>query len=95
MNSNSPNNSPNSQNSTNIHIHLEKENGNNSDISVSYEKFQKMLFLSNALNDGWSIKKRKDSYIFTKNHEGKKEVLEDSYLLEFMKKNMNFNDLLK
>lgn len=91
MNSNSPNNSP---NSTNIHVHLEKENGN-SDISVSYEKFQKMLFLSNALNDGWSIKKRKDSYIFTKNHEGKKEVLEDSYLLEFMKKNMNFNDLLK
>jgi hypothetical protein len=51
--------------------------------------------LSNTLNDGWSIKKRKDSYIFTKNHEGKKEVLEDSYLLEFMKKNMSFNDLLK
>jgi len=69
------------------------ENGNK--ISIENIKFQKMLFLSNALNNGWSIKKRKDSYIFTKNHEGKKEVLEDSYLLEFMKKNMNFNDLLK
>jgi hypothetical protein len=54
-----------------------------------------MLFLSNALNDGWAIKKRKESYIFTKNHEGKKEVLEDSYLLEFIKKNTDFKELLK
>jgi len=86
----------NSQDSSkSIHIHLEKEQNKEHDISISYEKFQKMLFLSNALNDGWAIKKRKESYIFTKNHEGKKEVLEDSYLLEFIKKNTDFKELLK
>ena len=53
-----------------------------------------MLFLFNAINDGWSIKKKRDSYIFTKNHEGKKEVLLDSYLLSFMKGNFDVNKIL-
>jgi hypothetical protein len=50
--------------------------------------FQKMLLLYNALEEGWTIKKRKTSYIFTKNHENKKEILEESYLLQFMKSNL-------
>jgi hypothetical protein len=58
-------------------------------------QFQKMLLLYNALNDGWTIKKRKDSYIFVKSHEGKKEVLLDSYLTKFMKTNLDLSKLLK
>ena len=54
-----------------------------------------MAFLYNALNEGWSVKKRKESYIFTKNHEGKKEVFLDSYLLSFMKNNNDLNKLLE
>lgn len=57
-------------------------------------KFQKMVLLFNALEDGWNIKKKNESYIFTKNHEGKKEVLQDSYLLRFMKSNFDVNKLL-
>jgi hypothetical protein len=57
-------------------------------------KFQKMCFLFNALESGWSIKKRGESYIFTKNHEGKKEVFDESYLSIFMKDNANINKLL-
>jgi hypothetical protein len=57
-------------------------------------KFKKMIFLYNALDNGWSIKKRKDSYIFTKNHEGKKEVFDENYLAMFMKDNFNINNLL-
>ena len=34
----------------------------------------KMIFLFNALEDGWSVKKRNDSYIFAKKHLGKEEV---------------------
>ena len=45
------------------------------DIDISYVKLQKMALLYNALEDGWSIKKNKDYYIFTKNHEGKKKLL--------------------
>ena len=52
------------------------------------------MFVFNAINDGWTIKKRKDSYIFIKNHEGKKEILLDSYLLSFMKGNFDVNKIL-
>jgi hypothetical protein len=47
----------------------------------------------NALDDGWVIKKRKKSYIFTKNHEGKKEFFKDDYLSIFVKDNTNINYL--
>jgi hypothetical protein len=75
---------------TEINIKIE----NIGDITIDNTKFQKMLFVYNAINDGWSVKKRNDSYIFSKNHEGKKEVFSDSYLLTFMKTNLDMNKLL-
>jgi len=63
-------------------------------VEIDKIKFQKMVFLYNALDNGWSIKKRKDSYIFTKNHEQKKEVFDEDYLSSFMKDNFNINNLL-
>ena len=54
----------------------------------------KMGFLYNALEDGWMIKKQDNFYIFSKNHEGKKEVFLDDYLKRFMKENFNINKLL-
>jgi hypothetical protein len=67
---------------------------NKKDITLESEKFHKMVFLYNALNDGWKIKKKNDLYIFTKNHEGKKEILHDSYLLTFMKSNADLNKIV-
>lgn len=64
------------------------------DLEIDKLKFKKMIFLFNALENGWSIKKRKDSYIFTKNHEGKKEVFDESYLSIFMKENADINNIL-
>ena len=63
-------------------------------VEIDKIKFQKMVFLYNALDNGWSIKKRNDSYIFTKNHEGKKEVFDEKYLSIFMKENTNINNIL-
>ena len=54
----------------------------------------KMAFLYNALENGWSIKKNNNAYIFTKNHEGKKEVYLDNYLKRFMKENFEISSLL-
>ena len=34
-------------------------------------KSKKMIFIYNAIENGWSVKKSKDSFIFTKKHEGK------------------------
>ena len=73
--------------------HLEKnlENGN---FKIDNVIFQKMLLMYNALEDGWSIKKKENSYVFSKNHEGKKEILEDAYLLKFMRTNFDIKKVI-
>jgi hypothetical protein len=48
----------------------------------------KLLFLNNALEAGWNVKKRIDKYIFTKKHEGKSEVYLDTYLQNFIESNL-------
>jgi hypothetical protein len=55
--------------------------------------FQKMMFIYNALDDGWSIKKIEDSYVFIKKHEGKKEIFQDNYLTNFILSNMDIDKL--
>lgn len=63
-------------------------------IKVDTIKFQKMIILFNSIEQGWSVKKKNESYVFTKHHENKKEVLEDSYLIKFMKTNLDLNKVL-
>lgn len=41
-------------------------------------------FVMNALEKGWSVKKRGDKFILSKKHEGKKEVFKDDYLEKIM-----------
>jgi hypothetical protein len=53
-----------------------------------------MFLLFNAIEDGLTIKKKNNSYIFFKNHEGKKEVFEDSYLNKFMKTNFDMKTII-
>lgn len=56
--------------------------------------FQKMSFIYNALQDGWTVKKKDDNYIFTKKHENKKEIYLDEYLSNFISKHSeNFKNL--
>jgi hypothetical protein len=66
----------------------------NENIKVDVIMFQKMLLLYNSIEQGWSVKKRNTSYVFTKNHENKKEVFEDAYLMKFMKSNLDFNKIM-
>jgi hypothetical protein len=53
-------------------------------IQMDRKKFQKMLFITNALEDGWTIKKSLDSYIFTKKHENRREIFQENYLENFI-----------
>ena len=66
----------------------------NENIKVDVIKFQKMLLLFNSIEQGWTVKKKHSAYIFTKPHENKKEVLEDSYLLKFMKSSLDINKII-
>ena len=68
-------------------------NVNKTSLKVDCILLQKMIFLYNALEKGWVIKKKKNLYIFTKNHEGKKEVLLDDYLKRFMLENLDINKI--
>jgi hypothetical protein len=58
-------------------------------IQFSKKDFQKMIFIINAVEDGWSVKKIADSYIFTKKHEGKKEIFQNEYLEKFIETNLH------
>jgi hypothetical protein len=48
----------------------------------------KMNFIYNAIQDGWSVKKQQDTFIFSKKHEGKKQIFQPEYLEQFIEKNM-------
>ena len=63
----------------NININI-KIDGN--DLIIDNLIFQKMKFVYNAINDGWSVKKRNDKYIFAKKH---------NYLFDFVNTNLHVN----
>ena len=48
-----------------------------------------MIFLMNTLENGWSIRKKNDEYVFRRKHEKQTEIYSDEYLVHFLKSNMN------
>ena len=67
---------------------------NNYNLNDIDEKvFKEMIFLYNALENGWKIKKNKNTYIFSKKHENKKEIFLDSYLSSFIKENFDLSKI--
>lgn len=66
----------------------------NKTYKIDNVRFQKMLLLFNAVEEGWTIKKKNDSFFFTKKHENKKEIISDAYLLTFMQTNLDINKII-
>lgn len=62
-------------------------------IQFDKKEFQKIMFIMNAIEKGWTIKKTEESYIFTKKHEGKKEIFQSDYLEKFIESNIDMNTL--
>lgn len=58
---------------------------------VSKQAFQKMLFIINALEQGWAVRKNNDTYIFTKKHENRQEIFQENYLETFVASNLATN----
>jgi len=59
-----------------------------SNIKLDKATYQRMIFITNALEQGWTIKKKEDSYIFTKKHENRREIFQENYLESFVKTNI-------
>jgi succinylglutamate desuccinylase len=53
-------------------------------IKINKKQYQKIIFINNALEDGWSIKKINEKYIFTKKHENRREIFQEDYLENFI-----------
>jgi len=58
--------------------------------SLDDQTVNKMIFLYNAVDKGWTVKRKGDKYIFVKKHEGKREILHDSFLERFVEENFTF-----
>lgn len=65
----------------------------NNDLEIDTIKLQKMAFIYNAVESGWKICKQNDSYVFSKKHEGRKEIYLDNYLKQFLESNFDINKL--
>lgn len=57
------------------------------------KQIQIMAFLLNALEQGWTVKKKNNEYIFSKKHEGKREVFQENYLESFIQSNLDMSIL--
>jgi hypothetical protein len=58
------------------------------DLNIEFIELQQMLFINNAIDAGWAVKKRDNKYIFSKKHENKKEVYLETYLQQFIEENL-------
>ena len=50
-----------------------------------------MVFLYNTVENGWTVRKYKDVYIFTKKHENRKEVFQANYLEKFIENHQSIS----
>ena len=69
---------------TNIQHIITELKAPNKTREINSKQFQKMVFITNAIDDGWSVKMVDDRYIFSKKHENKKEVYNKTYLEKFI-----------
>ena len=60
-----------------------------SKVEIDKKLFQKMMFLTNAIEQGWAVKKYNDTYVFKKKHENRKEFLDERYLETFLVSNLS------
>jgi len=67
---------------------------NDINVSLNDRVFKKMLFLYNALENNWTIKKKGELYYFNKKHRGKKEVFDENYLSTFVEENCDLKNFL-
>ena len=64
----------------------------NKKININSEinnKIYVMHFVMNTLENGWTIRKKNDNFVFRKKHRNRDEVYSDDFLINFLKINSN------
>lgn len=63
--------------------------------NLDLQTIQRMIFIYNALENGWNIKKNKSNlYSFKKSHNNSKEYFSNDYITTFIKQNINIENLI-
>lgn len=60
---------------------------------ITKKNIQKMLFIMNGLENGWTISKKGEKYIFCRKNNGEKEIFDDKYLSTFIEENTNLEKI--
>lgn len=63
-------------------------------IDTNNKTTKKMLFLYNAIENGWTIYKKGNLYSFKKKHEGKQKYFDEDFLARFTEENCDIENLL-
>ena len=53
-------------------------------------EINKLLFIHNALEKGWSVRKKGKCYIFSRKHNNELKYFKPSYIYEFIQSNISF-----
>ena len=61
-------------------------------MEIDKKFIQKLLFIHNCLNDGWTVKKIAHKYLFSKNHECKRKFFKKKYLRHFVNNNLELKN---
>ena len=56
------------------------------ELNITKKELSKILFIYRAIEDGWSIKKSNEKYIFCKHKCKEKHIYNENYLENFLKK---------
>jgi hypothetical protein len=64
-------------------------NNKSQKLKIDNLQIQKMLFIYNALENGWKVEKEDEKFFFKKPHEDKKKYFTDEYLKEFIQKQLS------
>ena len=69
-------------------MEVERSENTTKHFKMERKTFIKMNFIYNAIQDGWTVKKRDGTFVFQKKHEGKQQIFEPDYLETFIETNM-------
>lgn len=65
------------------------------EMNIDHKLMKQSLFIYSAIQNGWTVRKKANLFIFNKKHEGNKKYFDEEYLSTFMKETSNINHLIK
>lgn len=66
----------------------------NIEFNITEKKMKQMIFIFNAIENGWVVKKQGERFFFNKKHEGRSEIYNDAFIDTFINKNADLTQFI-